>query len=368
MDFVNETGLQAGWCVGFQQDGRELLVITVKATYGLSENGGELKLAEEQIPLTKADRFTGEPGTSATWYESDYAHKKPLCDVLLNGSAHAPRGRPVRKAVVGLRVGPIRKRFEVVGDRTLRRFLLWAVRGGPRRFLACPISYDRAYGGVDRGRKPDQVRTYPDNPIGLGYYPLSRGSRLIGRPLPNTQQIGKTATKRKGKYRPMSFGPMGRNFRVRVPYAGTYDAKWAEERMPFFPADFDYRYFQCAPPDQQMPYPTGGEEVVLENLTPAGVTRFRLPKREVPVLVLPHDGDATQLDPVVDTVLIEPDQGRLMLTWRASLPLQKSVFDVRQVVVGKSVQQHLEETREDSKIHYANLDEMIRAKQRARAE
>jgi hypothetical protein len=65
MEFVNESGLQAGWTLGFERDGRELLVVAVKATYALPANGEEAVLAEEQAKLTEADEFTGEPGFSA---------------------------------------------------------------------------------------------------------------------------------------------------------------------------------------------------------------------------------------------------------------------------------------------------------------
>ena len=99
---------------------------------------------------------------------------------------------------------------------------------------------------------------------------------------------------------------------------------------------------------------------MLENLTPAGVTRFRLPKRQIPILVIPHAGDAVQLDPVVDTVLIEPDQGRLMLTWRTSMPLAKSIFDIKRVVIEQTLRKHLDQTRRSGKTHYANLGEMVR--------
>ena len=101
-------------------------------------------------------------------------------------------------------------------------------------FTTMPISYDRAYGGVDEHEKrPGKIRTYPDNPIGVGYYPLSRGALLVGRPLANLHPIGKDASRRKGGYRPLSFGPMSRNFKTRIAYAGTYDQKWMDQQAPF---------------------------------------------------------------------------------------------------------------------------------------
>lgn len=361
MDFVNETGLQAAWCLGFDLEGREVVVVVIKATYALPADGGDCEPAAEQVPLVKADEFTGEPGLSATLYETDFSHRKPMCDVLVNGSAHAPRGKPAKKVTVGLKVGPIHKRFEVVGDREWDGKLIGSAPSDPKPFVKMPISYDRAYGGADTNDK-DEVRAYPDNPIGIGYYPLSSGKKLNGRPLPNTQEIGKDPTNKGGKFRPMSFGPIARNFSERVPYAGTYDDAYFEERLPFLPKDFDDRYFQCAPADQQMPYSKGGEVVELENLTPAGLTRFRLPSRELPVLVVRKDAPAVQIDPVADTVLIEPELGRVMITWRGSLGLRKDVFEVGQTVIGKTLAAHEAELRREDKEHYANLEEMAAAK------
>src|SRR5579871_5646048 len=93
MEFVNETKVQAGWTLGFERNGRELLIIAIKATYNLPATHDDPVLAEEQNPLVKADEFTGEPGLSATLHETDYAPRKLNCDVVLNGSAYAPGGR-----------------------------------------------------------------------------------------------------------------------------------------------------------------------------------------------------------------------------------------------------------------------------------
>lgn len=366
MNLVNDTGLPAGWCLGFERDGRELVVAVVKATYRLAAGPDEeLELAPEQVPLTKADEFTGEPGCSATLHESDYAHRKPACDVLVNGSAYAPGGKQAERVVVGLRVGPIRKRFEVVGERIWTSGTILPRPTSPRPFLKLPVTYDRAYGGADASRKePEVVEAYAENPIGVGFYPRSERDVLLGKPLANTQELEHPATDRKGKYRPMSFGARARNVAGRVRYAGTYDTRWTEERAPLWPADFDDRYFQCAPEDQQMPFPKGGEVLTLENMTPAGLLRFRLPRCELPVVFVPRHGPTVQRDAVVDTVLVEPDAARVMLTWRASLPMRRSVFDLREVVVGRTARAHAVAVRQATKVHYPSLGEAVRALRR----
>jgi hypothetical protein len=358
--------MEAGWTLGFQPDGRELLIVAIKGTFSIPANGEEdAPLTETQVPLTESDEFTGEPGLSAPLYESDYAHRKPLCDVLLNGSAYTPGGQPAKRVTVALRVGSMKKSFNVIGDRVWRKRLFSAKPSRPKPFTRLPITYDRAFGGVDvTEKKPDKVQTYLKNPIGVGYYPLTKRKALVGKPLPNTEEIGNRVKKIKGKYQPMSFGPIGRNFESRIPLAGTYDQDWLDHRTPFFPNDFDYRYFQAAPADQQIPYPRGGEEVVLENLTPEGITKFRLPMKPMPILFISYQGKDQQLDAVIDTVVIEPDQCRFMLTWRASLPLRRNCFELEQVVVGKTLEAHRRETAMAAKPHYASLAELVRANKR----
>jgi hypothetical protein len=369
MQLVNETELNVGWALGFQKDGRELLIIAAKATFDIPEEGEESCLSKEQAPLIESDKFTGEPGFSATLYESDYAHHKPFCDVLVNGFAHAPNAKPSEKVTVGLRIGLINKRFSVLGDRMWEKVFLLTIPSPPEPFTKLPISYDRAYGGTDKSQNnPGKVRTYIANPIGVGYYPLNRSNARVGKPLSNTHELGHRADAATGNFRPMSFSAIGRNFKWRLQFAGTYDQKWLDDRAPFFPDDFDYRYFQCAPPDQLMPYPSGGEEVSLENLTPNGFKQFRLPELQMPVLFIPHRGEAKQHKPVIDTIVIEPDKNRFVLTWRTSFPLRKTCFELREIIVGKTLRTHRRETRQIMKTHYRNLEELIQASKRSKSE
>jgi hypothetical protein len=362
MDFVNETKVEAGWTVGFEPDGRELFVVAIKATYSIPVNGGQPTLADEQVPLTEADEFAGEPGHSAVLYETDYAHKKPCCDVLLNGSAHAPKGKPARGVRVGMRVGPMTKVFNVIGDRVWEKNGLIVSPSPPSPFLQMPISYDRAYGGVDTHRKnPDKLETYTKNPVGVGYYPLTRNSELVGKPLPNTEETGKAVKAATSNYNPMSFGPIGRNFSCRIPHAGTYDQNWLKNRVPFWPDDFNYLYFQAAPPEQQVPHLKGGEEVTLHNLSPEGVLKFQIPIKPMPMLFIPYRGRDIERDGVIDTLLIEPDQRRFTLTWRVSLPLRRNCFELKQVIAGKMPRAWRLARRLGNKPLYQGLGKLVEA-------
>jgi hypothetical protein len=359
MELLNATRMQAGYTLGMKPDGHELLVVTVKGTFRLPRNGEEPQLVEEQVPLVEADVFTGEPGFSAPLYETDYVPVKPRCDVLLNGSAYAPGARPAKSVAVSLQVGSISKSFDVVGNRVWIAALLGVVASAPEPFAVMPISYDRAFGGIDIAH-PDQAkhRYYESNHAGVGFHQQTAREFIDGTPLPNTEEPGHPINEPRGSYRPMAFGPIGRAWLPRFKLAGTYDQNWIDNIFPFLPPDFDDRYYQSAPADQQMDYPQGGEEVVLVNLTPEGHTSFSLPRLNMPVVFYVKHAENNETQAVVDTIVIEPDLQRFTLTWRSSLPLRKNMFEVEQVLVGEMPRSWYR-ARELGKTYYPSLGALV---------
>jgi hypothetical protein len=337
LELINATRMVAGYTMGLEPSGRELLVVVVKGTFQLPRTPDEpLRLADEQLPLIMADTFTGEPGLSAPVYEVDFAPRKKRCDVLLVGSAHAPGGRPQERVQVGLRVGGMTKSFSVVGDRHWRSGVSGVGAGAPEPFTLMPISYDRAFGGVDN-KHEDQAKhaAFMRNPVGRGFHKHLRSEWVDGAPLPNTEELSQPVTQTDGDYRPMSLGPVGRGWEPRYRYAGTYDQNWLDNIFPFLPSDFDEQYYQAAPLDQQINGPVGGQEVTLLNLTPDGRRDFALPTFEAPVHVFPKKGDREDLKATLDTIVLEPDHERVTMTWRVSRPLKRNMLEIAQVLVGK---------------------------------
>lgn len=360
MELLNATKMQAGYTMGMKPDGRELLVVVVKGTFAVPERWDDKpRLAAKQVPLIMADTFSGEPGLSTPVYESDYAPYKPRCDVLLHGSAYAPRGRPAKRVTVALRVGAWGKSFDVVGNRTWQFRLRGPYPTEPEPFTVLPISYGSAFGGVDRS-SPDETKHhyYLPNIVGVGFHVNDSEAAILGKPLPNTEETGRPVAQPNGRYRPMAFGPVGRGWEPRAAYAGTYDEKWLQEGFPFLPADFDQRYYQAAPEDQQIGYLRGGEEVELVNLTPDGHRRFRLPQQSVPVEFSRVDGTSDTVDAVLDTLLLEPDKNRFMLCWRASVPLRKNLFEIPAGIVGR-MPRGWYRARELGKTYYPSLRELV---------
>ena len=220
---------------------------------------------------------------------------------------------------------------------------MWEAQGvgfgmtSPVPFVQMPITYDRAFGGTDTIHEdPSKHAAFMENPSGKGFHSQIVKEWIHGTPLPNTEEIGRPVTWMNGDYKPMSFGPIGRNWAARAAYAGTYDAVWLSDHFPFLPSDFDDRYHQAAPFDQQLPMPLGEQQVRLVNLTPDGDRTFVLPHMEAPIQVLSKKGLREDFRAFADTVVVEPDEERVTMTWRVARPLRKNIFELAQVLIGRN--------------------------------
>ena len=325
----------AGYTMGLEPSGRELLVVVIKGTFVLPKNGEPVRLADEQLPLVMADTFTGEPGFSAPVLEVDYAPRKHACDVLLTGRARAPAGKQVTRLRAGLRVGPMEKVFDVVGDRVWQAGLSSITPSNPQPFTEMPVSYDRAFGGADRRSDDEREHdAYLPNPIGRGWHKHLKSSWVDGASLPNLEVPGRLVSRPQDDYPPVALGPLGRGWPQRARYAGTYDEQWLADVFPFLPADFDERYYQAAPFDQQVPLPKSPMDVVLAGFTADGPRRFALPHFEAPVHVFPKRGEREDYTATLDTIAFDTDAQTMTMSWRVARPLRQSLHELAQVVVG----------------------------------
>lgn len=336
MELINATRMTAGYTIGLEPSGRELLVVVIKGTFVLPKPGEAVRLHDVQLPLVDADTFTGEPGLSAPLYEIDFAPRKHRCDVLLVGSAYAPGGRPTTRTQVSLTVGSVNKRCDVVGPRVWQAGVTGIRASDPEAFTRLPVSYDVAFGGVDtESEDPAEHDAFLLNPAGRGYRKQLKNAWVDGKPLPLTEEPGHSVSWPADAYQPMAFGPIGRGWPQRAAHAGTYDQIWLDEVFPFLPQDFDERYYQAAPLDQQLAIPAGPLDVSLLNFTPDGSRQFTLPYFEAPVHVFPKKGEREDFIARLDTIVFEPDLERLSMTWRVTRPILRSIHEVDQVLVGK---------------------------------
>jgi len=329
----NDTPFSAERCWVRDKNGAEVWLVAVKGTFLIAPDGST-QVADQQEKVCLSPVYRGEPGESSLLYDSDLHHTKLNTDVVLNAHAYAPQGRPTKQIDVTLRVANVNKTLRVFGDRVWRPALIGLKLTDPKPFTKMPVIYERAFGGRDQTSEEPRHHTWDErNPVGVGF--AVRQEKLIGRPAPNVESRSAPITTWKSRPNPVGFGPI----------AGHW--KWATERQPLLPMDFDERFYQCAPADQQTKgFLVGGELVELSNLTPTGTLSFRLPRQTLGFKTDFDDGTSTLHRCSLHTVIIEPDVPRVMLVWHTHLPCHHKVLKLKTTNV--TLKRPLNAARSDS--------------------
>jgi hypothetical protein len=320
---VNHTPYAVDRAWGRDKDGVHEWIVAVKATFDIAPDG-VVTLTDEQPEPLFAPEYNGEDGVSSLRYDADVVSPKPTTDVLLNGTAYAPGGRPAAEFLVSLRLGRIHKVIRAVGHRTWRQGVLGLGRSEVEPVTQVPIVYERAYGGADLS-DPDPKRQRIDlrNPVGCGL--VARADQ----PLPNFEYPG-GRLERAG---PAGFGALASYWSPRRELQGSYDEAWRKSRYPLLPADWDPRSLLSSPADQRPDsHLRGGELVELENLTPGGKLCFTLPSVYLRFRTL-IDGHTEEHQGRLSTVIIEPDYPRVIMVWQTSLAVRNNGDYLEETVV-----------------------------------
>jgi hypothetical protein len=334
LEIDNRTPFLAGISPWMDKHGVDGASIAVKGTFDIVSGATALPVSSAQVPLWTGDQHWGEPATSSIHYVSDLSPAKMGTDVALLGHAYAKRGR-ARVSDVALQVGQLRKVVRVFGERRWVHVMLeWTPSDPPAEFERIPLVWERAFGGRDDSDPHQKKRDFDRrNPVGTGFSSSGSKARLEGLALPNLEDPRSPIKKWKDTPPPACFGFVCPQWMPRSRFSGTYDTAWEIARMPHLPSDYDERYHNAASPDLiATPHLVGGEKVLVVGASADGDLTFFLPKAKISVTVWMR-GQKSVIDPVLDTVVIEPDDKRISLTWRASLPCPRRFLQIEAVVV-----------------------------------
>ena len=307
--------------VAFSKDmlGRNLVIAVIKAGFDFDEKGEcFISSREHMLPVMRDYEYHGDPECSGVKYPIDIVPEKQGTDIIINGHVY---GQGQKEALCGFDLGDLKKRLAVFGQRFWVKRLTGYRITEPRPFTKIPLLYDYAFGGSYEDPGKDRIH-FKENPIGTGFGPLPTDKAH----LPHIEYPGNLIRSFKNKPTPAGLGAIPRSWKQRAIHAGTYDENWKSQRFPSEPLDFNSRFYNAVPDDQIFRSGlSGGETLVLYNLHPKN-QRLSL---KIPVFGfsatfrIKEQTDHQKM--VMDTCLVEPDEGRLSLTYRATLVMDDDV-------------------------------------------
>lgn len=238
--------LRVGVMTGVFEARREQhFVVSVLAGFTLTEEPSLVPEAALWLSITK------ELGANVPL---DVCRPKTNGEVLLSGKAY-PSGGSGTVCPVRFKLGKIDKRLAVFGDRQWK----FGVPTAPAPFTEMPITWSRAFGG----------KGFAKNTVGRGFAPEKTEDGSEIHYLPNVENPARLIKAPGDKPEPATFGPADLTQPERWANSGTYDKKWMDTEAPGFPSDFDWNFFNVAPPDQRIEgFFSGGEAIEIENMHP----------------------------------------------------------------------------------------------------
>lgn len=315
--------------------------LVMRVTYDLQRlnQNGFPALARKQVPLVDADQFYAQPNTSSVIQESDFAPYKPRCDVVFAyANAYAPEGKPNSRWPIAVKVGDWTKYLVVCGPRWIRQGALGWSLDEPEPVNEVALLYENAFGGtcqwpeaVPQGTEAEIVTRYASNPVGSGYMDKRWIKKVEPKQIraPQIEEVDKAFdaySLNSQDYPAVGLGCVGRWWQPRARLAGSYDEEWKQSRWPALPKDFDFGYWNCAPEDQQIKYPQGGEKIHLVGLTPGGGHFMaRLPQSHPYTHVTLNAGPILKRPMQLDTLIFDMREMTLTCIHRTNIAANAGV-------------------------------------------
>lgn len=312
----NLTPFAAEILPGHDADGTVCSTVVVKATLDFE---GRAVAQGKALPVFRGDEFFGAEGpVNVVRHEADIAPRKPRVDVLFNGYAYAPGGKPVAHFAAGLAVGSESRVIKVFGKRVWHRRLgVLPLAQEVEPALKVPLAYHLAFGGTDK-EKPEAF--HEANPIGTGF---CTGLPHEGAPMHQLEWADDPVRSAADRVSPAGFGCIGRTWLPRRALWGSYAGKELDASpglMTRMPASFDQAAWNCAHPRMQFrrDQVQAGTKIAWMNLSEQGMGTTVVPAIR-PQVSWVLRGERGTASPEFDTLIIEPEHGHLIVIWRHML-------------------------------------------------
>ncbi len=324
--FSNATGFAAQAVPFFDARGSDVVLVIAKATF--HRRGQKLLRADDQVPVRLADVPTDaaaiEAGRqSSVRYPSDVGGEKPGADVVIVGGAVSPK--PVTSLDLAIRAPGLSVTLRVHGERVYTKAALGLKFGPSAPFERSPVTYERAYGGTSQDGSVVDWR----NPVGRGVH--HHRAELDGAPAPCVEDPAHPVEAVRDSV-PVGFGALPTFWVPRRDFAGTMDSAWKAARMPLPPLDFDPRFHQVAHPSLQVARPlVEGDVLATHGMSNEPLFDVTVPSLSLVAHCRFSASAAVTLPLLLDTALLEPEEGRVEFTYRRVVPLGRAHTFLREV-------------------------------------
>ncbi|WP_072054256.1 DUF2169 family type VI secretion system accessory protein [Aliivibrio fischeri] len=293
----------------FQRDseGHEVWVLSMKRAWTFLD--GSWSEEVDNLELNDDPIYLGEPGFSAMVADHDFPIYKKNTDVLIYGKARSYAKKPVHSQLCRVLIDEhIDKTLKVVGERHWVDYSGSITVSTTQSFIERDIDYSNAIGGDERNR--------------IGGGAAETNAELLKAKVPSIFYPDQNWQASSKKVKVAGFGPMPPFFHDRAKWAGTFDEKWFEERRPVWPIDFDDRFYQSAPQDQQCNgYLQGGERLMVSGFCHNDALSFRIPSEKFQAVAV-FNGKEEKINMPMYTLWIDTENKRIEATYTAAFPCQ----------------------------------------------
>lgn len=319
IDLDNRTDLDAFLFSGEAGERGLGVVLVAKATYDISGGGLERVLdASWPVHLEPLETPYGP-------FPQDMAHRKPRLDLILLGKAHAPGGEPVQEMEVFLELDDFKYRLAVIGDRVWTPDGDGWVPSAPEPFTELPLTYDLAFGGKAITEWGELV--WPDNPEGKGFCP--EPGEAEGVALPNLEAPGERIADPADRPRVVGTAPYPMTGGLRLSQFSRAGEDGPEAATPL---EVEPLVCNWAHPDLMLDRDRGYRLLRVSGVSPDGDLTARIPSFPGRI-TLRHGPDRLQMETLLDTIIIQAEEQRLTLRWRAAVRIPMRPRELREVVL-----------------------------------
>jgi hypothetical protein len=349
------------------------LVVLKKVTYSFDESG---LCHQRKDSALNIEEECYEKGSELIKKEFDLYPIKNKTDLIVKGSVKGSNNQRILE--VGIEVEN-RSKFSVYAIGNRKAYFDQSnkiVFTEPEIISEIPLSFAYAYGGFDQRAEQDlppippsfiksfgdinfeysSVYRYPRNPCGKGYAVINQKGVLEDFNLPNLEDINNLIRPNEliiNQYEnwinqpiPMATDWVNAAWFPRIVYFGIFpfDRKFnLVKELPettkryltqeilnenFIEGDNYSNAANGAHPGLQFPYLKGNEKIKLTNIHPTKQEFvLQLPGDRPKIWVDGRNGTLKPTTPVIHTIVIEPDEGRLSIVWRGSAPALRPYMD-----------------------------------------